>query len=227
MQVGLIGLGRMGRVLARRLSDHVELTVFDRNADKVTALQEELGVKAAGSMEELAALGIVILAVPDPEVISCIKDFNQMRVPMLVLNIATNVTRLVLEQTAAKHIRCVGVKFVAHAREMALGQDPVIIVDASSPDITALVTDLFAPVGQVTVGKADIVSFVNTIAVEKALEAAVYIEEGLRQQGVTDPVIVKSALRQVAAGVLKAFADDDLGPFARQVVRAVRAKMRK
>lgn len=34
MQVGLVGIGRMGRVLARRLKDHVELTVYDRDRSK-------------------------------------------------------------------------------------------------------------------------------------------------------------------------------------------------
>jgi hypothetical protein len=44
---------------------------------------------------------------------------------------------------------------------------------------------------------------------------------------VNEPEIVKSAIRQVAAGVLKAYADQDLGPFARNIVRSVRAKTKK
>lgn len=227
MQVGLIGIGRMGRVLAQRLKDHVELTIYDRDPENMAVTQKELGVRTASGLEDLAGLGAVILAVPDPEVINCIKDFNQLKTPMVIINIATNVAQHVLEETAAKHVRCIGVKFVGHAGEMALGLTPVIIVNERPAELTDVVKKIFAPVGQVMVGKADIVSYINTSAAEKALEAAVNIEEGLKQQGITDPDIIKSAIRQVAAGILKAYADQDLGPFARQVVRAVKAKLKK
>lgn len=227
MQVGLIGVGRMGRELARRLKDHVELTIFDHDAAFLATIQGELGIPAAGSIDELAAIGTVILAVPDPEVINCIKDFNQLKTPIAVINIATNVAQHVLDEAATPPVRCIGVKFVGHAGEMSLGLDPVVIVNSQPAELVPLAKEIFAPIGHLVVGKADIVSFINTTAAEKALEAAVYIEEGLRQQGVSDPDIVKSAIRQVAAGVLKAYADQDLGPFARNVVRAVRAKMKK
>lgn len=227
MRVGIIGIGRMGRELARRLRNHVELTIFDRDAAFLATVQNDLGVSTAASIEEVAALGTVILAVPDPEVINCIKDFNQLAAPLTVINIATNVAQHVLDETAAPHVRCIGVKFIGHAGEMSLGLDPVVVVNERPAALVDTAKAIFAPVGQVVVGKADMVSQINTAAAEKALEAAVYIEEALRQQGVTDPAVVKSAIRQVAAGVLKAYADQDLGPFARQIVRAVRAKLRK
>jgi 3-hydroxyisobutyrate dehydrogenase-like beta-hydroxyacid dehydrogenase len=227
MQVGIIGVGRMGRELARRLKDHVELTVFDRDAAFLATVQNDLGLPAAGSIDELAAIGTVILAVPDPEVINCIKDFNQLKTPITVINIATNVAQHVLEETAVPPVRCIGVKFVGQAGEMALGLDPVVVIDSRPAELVPVAQAIFAAVGPVLVGKADIVSLVNNIAGEKALEAAVHIEENLRQQGVTDPAIVKSAIRMVAAGIMKAYADQNLGPFARQIVRAIRAKMKK
>jgi len=59
----------------------------------------------------------------------------------------------------------------------------------------------------VVVGRAYVVHFINTISAEKALEAAVGIEESLKKQQITDPLMIKSAIRQVAAGILKAYAD--------------------
>lgn len=224
MQVGLIGIGRMGRELAKRLKDKVELVIFDRDSALLRVVGSELAVRTAGSIEELADLGTVVLAVPDQEVINCIKDYNQLKVPLVIINIATNVARHVLEETAARHVRCIGVKFVGHAGEMMLGMNPVIIIDSEPADLIGTAQQVFSQVGQVFIGNADLVSYINNMAAEKALEAAVSIEDGLRQQGVAEPQIIKSAIRQVAAGIMKAYADDNMGPFARQVIRAVRAK---
>ncbi len=90
-----------------------------------------------------------------------------------------------------------------------------------------LARELFEPIGDIIVGKSDSVTAVNTIAAQKALEAAVNIEETLINGGVTDSNVIKSAIRQVAAGILKAYTNDDLGPFAREIVRAIRAKLKR
>lgn len=227
MQVGLIGVGRMGKELTRRLAGQLNLTVFDRDPALMAAACGNLPVGQAATIEDLAALGTVILAVPDPEVINCIKDFNQLKVPLVVINIATNVSRHVLAAAAGSQVRCIGVKFIGHAGEMSLGHDPVIIVDDWPAELVPLVEEIFRPVGMVIVGKADMVTEINAVAAEKALQAAVHIEEGLRRQGVTDPEMIRSAIGQVAAGVLKAYAHQDLGPFAREIVRAVKVKMKK
>lgn len=227
MDVGLIGIGRMGEVLARRLAGHVQLWLLDRDRSRAQQLANELNVSVAGSLAEVAKLGIVILSVPDREVISCIKDFNQMQQPLVVINVATNVAQRVLNETAAAHIKCIGVKLVGHANEIALGMEPVIIVNERPPELVETAVELFRLVGHVTVGRADLVSSINITAAEAALSAAVQIEENLHLQGITDELIIKSAIRQVAAGILKAYANNDLGPFARDVVQALKAKIKQ
>jgi hypothetical protein len=217
----------MGRALAMRLKEYTDLVVFDRDPERLAIIAEELDLPIAAGIDELAEIGIVILAVPDREVISLLKDFNLIKKPLVAINIATNVAQIVLEETAASHVRCTGVKLIGHAQELALGQRPVIIVNDKPADLVPLAEELFSPVGDVIVGKADSVTAINTVAVQKALEAAVHIEETLINGGVTDSAVIGSAIRQVAAGVLKSYSNDDLGPFAREIVRAIRAKLKK
>lgn len=226
-QVGLIGVGRMGKVLAGKLAGHVNLKIFDQNEKQLQAVAQELGVQAAASLEELACLGTIILVVPDREVISLIKDFNQLGRTLSVINVATNVATHVLTGTASPQVSCIGAKFVAQAREMALGAEPVIIVDERPGDLAALAQEILAPVGKIILGQSDYVTYINTQAAEKALMAAVLIEETLRCQPYANADVIKSAIRQVAAGILKGYADDDLGPFAREIVRAIRSKLMK
>lgn len=227
LRIGLVGVGRMGKVLASRLKEFNDLIIFDRDAEQLAVVAKELRVRIAAGLDELADTGMIILAVPDREVISLIKDFNLIKKPMVVVNIATNVAQMMLEETAASHVCCTGVKFIGHAGEIAGGERPVVIVNDRPARLVPLVETLFSSVGDVIVGKADSVSAINTIAAKKALEAAVMIEETLISGGVTDSKVIRSAIRQVAAGIMKAYSDDDLGPFAREIVRAVRANFKK
>ena len=226
MRIGIIGIGRMGRVLAVRLAEATELTLFDVNTDKVAKVAAATGAKVGEKLDEAALCDAVILALPDREVIDCVKEFNQLhRSPITVINIATNVAQSVLEHAAAPHVRCISAKFIGHAGEMAAGARPVIIVHDNPQELVPLATELFAHAGDVIVGNSDVVTMINTVAAEKAIEAAVLIEESLRMKGFSDPVIAKSAIGQVAAGIVKAYATDNLGPFAREIVRSVKKKL--
>lgn len=225
--IGVIGLGRLGKIVAARLADYNHLVLYDRNSELMGEVAQAIGAMTADSLEEVACCNVVLLAVPDREVISCIKDFNLFKKEIVVINMATNVAQAVLEQTAIQPVKCMGVKFVGHAGEMALGLEPVIIVNERPQELVEEVSRLFAPVGHVIVGRADMVTEINTIAAEKALEAGVLIEEALTSRGYGKPEIIQSAIQQVGAGILKAYATDDLGPFAREIVRTVKAKMQK
>jgi pyrroline-5-carboxylate reductase len=227
MIIGLVGIGRMGRVLAELLAEHVDLCVFDKNVEYMNIVAKEVNASTVTTLEEMAAMETVILAVPDREVISCIKVFNQQEKPLTVINIATNVGQHMLNQMAAPHVKCICVKFVGHADEMALGQRPVIIVNQYPAEAVPLAVEIFQLVGQVLIGNTDLVYTINTVAAEKAIEAAVEIEERLKKENITDPVIIGSAIRQVAAGIMKAYADGNLGPFAREIVNSVKSKISK
>ena len=227
MRIGLVGVGRMGRVLARLLAEHVELCLFDRNGSQMDMVAKERSVSTVNKLEDIVKIGTVILAVPDREVLNCIEIFNQIKEPITVISIATNVSQHVLEQMAAPHVKCICIKFIGHADEMAQGKRPVIIVNQFPADIVPQMVEIFQIVGQVLVGRADIVHTINTIAAEKAIEAAVGIEEALKRQDITDQDIVKSAISQVASGILKAYADGNLGPFAQEVVQSVKSKIEK
>ncbi|MDD4600986.1 hypothetical protein SDC9_14984 [bioreactor metagenome] len=226
MPIGLVGVGRMGRTLAAKLSDQIELVLFDRDDTRLAEVAAEYRITTSDSLESLAALGTVILVVPDREVISCIKIFNQLQQSLTVINVATNVDRHVLREIAAKHVKCISAKIIGQADEMMAGQRPVIIVDDFPAEISIVTAEIFNKVGDVIIGRADLVAQINRMAAEKVLTAAVTIEEALRQQNITDQAIIKNAIGQVAVGTLKAYADSNLGPFAREIVQAVRAKMR-
>jgi len=225
MEIGLVGVGRMGSVLAKLLTGHIKLCIFDRNTDRLTQIATKLNSGMADTLKDMGKVGILILAVPDNEVIGCIKVCNQSPNPITIINIATNVAQHMLEEVAAPHVKCISIKFIGQADEMELGQRPVIIINESPAEIVPQMIGIFQKIGIVLVGKADIVHFINKTAAQKALEAAVTIEEVLRREGITDKDIVKNAIRHVAAGTLKAYADGNMGPFAQEIVESIKNKI--
>jgi len=227
MKIALVGIGRMGSVLATILADHCELYLFDKNTTRMNLIAEELRTSVANNLKEIVKIKSIILALPDREVITCIKELNQLNEPITVMNIATNVGQHTLNSIAASHVKCISVKFIGHAGEMAYGERPVIIVNQSPKELVPIAVEVFQLIGQVIVGDADVVQKINTIAAQKAIEAAVSIERELKDNKTTDPAIIKSAIRQVAAGIMKSYADDNLGPFAKEIVHSVRTKLNR
>jgi len=216
----------MGQVLAAKLSRKWEVVLFDSDPCQLKIAAAQLGLAAVPQIEGLSGVGAVVLAVPDNAAPACARQVAQLPAPPVIINIATNVTHAQLV-AAAGGARCASVKFVSHAAEMGRGEAPLIIVHHEPADLVDLACRIFAPAGIVTVGDADRVKFINTVAVEKALVAAVAIERELAAAGVADPAILSAALRVVGAGVLKAYAANDLGPFARDIVRRLKEEGEK
>jgi len=222
--IGVVGLGRLGRIVTARLTGQHRLVVYDRNAELVKAIAELHGAAAAGRLTELACCNIVLLALPDKEIVTCIRELNSLKKEMLVINMATNAPQKVVEEAAEQPLRCTSVKFVGHAGEMALGFNPVIIVNEEPADQVQAVSKLFQSIGRVVTGQADIVTEINTIAAQKALEAGVRIEQTLQAKGYNHPAIIESAIAQVGAGILKSYATKDLGPFAQDIIKELKMK---
>ena len=72
-ELGFVGVGRMGGPMALRLLDAgFPLTVYDTNADAVTALVNR-GAKSAASAEALAsAADIVLMSLPTPPIVHAV-----------------------------------------------------------------------------------------------------------------------------------------------------------
>lgn len=227
LRTGIVGAGRMGSALAGRLANNFEVLLFDNKPDHLVQAAARLSVQAAAGIEEIAAADAVILAVPDREVTDCIKDLNGLKQAITVFNVATNVAHGTLTKMACSQVKCTSVKFVGHALEIANGARPFIIINEQPADLVPLAQEIFSCIGEVMIGKADMVTVINTIAAEKVLEAAVRIEDALKEQQLTQPALIKSAIEQVAAGIIRGYANNNLGPFAREIEQAVKARQRR
>lgn len=221
MKVGIIGIGRMGKILAQRMAQRQEVFLYDADQAAAEAVAQALELQAAASLAGESADALV-LAVPDAAVKPCIDMLLAQQTTAMVFSVATNISREKLAEMAGPTLQCLNVKIIGHAGEMSRGVRPVIVADNIDPILAELACQLFASVGTVLVAEADLVKTINSVATEEALKAAVAIEQALCAAGIDDPAMIGGALSVVAPGVLKAYAEDDLGPFARGIVCALR-----
>ena len=96
MKVGIIGAGRMGKLLAERMAAVHAVEVYDSDATAAGRVADELSVTAAASLDAMDAEAIV-LAVPDNAVGPCVSALAQARKRRIVFSVATNITREISE----------------------------------------------------------------------------------------------------------------------------------
>ena len=226
MRIGMIGAGRMGRILAARMALEHEVVMYDADVSGAKKVADALRLTAVASLAEMN-VDAVVLAVPDSAVESCVMKLRDVDKPWTVFSVATNISREMLAAMAEDKVPCLNVKIIGHAGEMSRGQNPVVVIDDGSIEMVQRAQQIFASVGTVLVGNADQVKRINSVATEEALKAAVAIERELLLAGITDPEKLRGALSQVAPGVLRSYAEDDLGPFARGIVKALHDKTEK
>ena len=211
----------MGKILAAALASRHEVALYDADRESAASVAGSLKLRALATMAEAVA-DAVVLAVPDKAVASCVAELARTGRAWNVFSVATNISREMLAGMAGGGVRLLNVKIIGHAGEMSRGSRPVLVIDRGEADLVELARQVFAPVGALVVGAADQVQRINSVATAEALRAAVAVETALQKEGITDPALVRGALAQVAPGVLRAYAEDDLGPFAREIVAKIR-----
>lgn len=221
MNITIVGSGRMGKILAAALAGRHEMALYDADRESAASVAGSLKLRVLATMAEAVA-DAVVLAVPDKAVAACVAELARTGRDWTVFSVATNISREMLAGMAGGGVRLLNVKIIGHAGEMSRGSRPVLVIDRGEADLVELARQVFAPVGALVVGAADQVQRINSVATAEALRAAVAVETALQKEGITDPALVRGALAQVAPGVLRAYAEDDLGPFAREIVAKIR-----
>jgi hypothetical protein len=79
--------------------------------------------------------------------------------------------------------------------------------------------ELFSKVGTVVFGDVQQVALINTVSSEEGIKTALRIKERLLKQNIPEELI-DFAIRNVAAGTMKAFTEGDIGPFAQKIIEA-------
>ena len=220
----------MGSLVAKRLGAEVEKVIIDTDPARAAAVAAEAGGVSSGELVAARGAGAIILALPAENVAPEAAALSAIASPeALVLNLATAadtskaLTSASQAVAGAAGLRMIPVKIVGHAREIAAGVRPLVVVDSASDEVLSTVRELLRDFGPVVRGPEELVRIANTIASEEGVKAALAIRERLRHAGVPEEWILP-AIQGPGAGTMKAFAAGDLGPFVRGLVERLRGR---
>lgn len=169
MDIGLIGLGKMGAGIARSLlrGGH-RVTVHNRTAARADALRGE-GARVAGRIAEACASGIVLTMLADDaalETVVCEENGVLASLPAGGLHISLSTISVALsDRLTADHARARQQYLAApvFGRPEAAASGALIVVAAGPPDVLERAKPLFAAIGPRLVAFGEKPSLANVV----------------------------------------------------------------
>ena len=222
--VAVVGAGRMGSVIARRLPPDTKKIIVDTVPAKASELAETVGGSWSVSPEQAADADLIALVVPAAAVREILEKLQVLaKKGAVILNMATTVS--IDPATAAKRpgITVVDAKIIGHAASMSRGEPGIVVVKTENAEDLSLIKQQMMGFADVVQGDADLVQAVNTIGSTEGIKAAVAVRKQLRAMGIPDAWI-DVVIRSVCAGTMKAFTENDLGGFALELAKKLESE---
>lgn len=219
MKVAIVGAGRLGTALVKRIAPGTSLVIIDSNLDKARELAGQAeGATASDRLTDCRGARAALLALPPGEIAPVVADMETwLTDDTLVVDLATESPT---DQMRQFHpgVRLASAKVLGQAREISRGAEAVILVDAPSDEDFELLAGLLGGIGTVARGPADLVRRVNVAVAEEVIRC----ERSLRRRMAEfslDPEWVRVAIGTTAVGILRSLATGDAGPFLKEVAR--------
>lgn len=202
--IGIIGIGRLGSQIAKKLTPQHGVIITDKSFDKARQRSKTLGITHLSVERLVQQSDITILTVPPKEVtpllITMHDDFKS---DSIVVNMATSIdTKTLSDCVSRKDIRIVGMKPVTHAYGISQGLPTVFISSYDDQSVVEELADLLKPIGHVIRGDEMVVSDINATATDYALRLCIGLMRDLKQAGIHDDKVIEAALKSVAAGTI-------------------------
>ena len=219
-KIAIIGAGRMGGLLSRKLSPFYDIILVEKDLRHGGLLAKEIGGIATSEYSMLAEADYIITALPAgviPHVVDSILE--NISEDQIIINISTN-TKMTEFKALEGKCKLASAKIIGHALQIGANELPLILINSKDKNTKNKVALVFGRVGTVCFGDEELVSRVNNIASEQGIRAALKIKEQLEELNVPEEYI-SFAVRNVACGTMNAFVLGDAGHFAQKIIQKV------
>ncbi|WP_316525661.1 NAD(P)-binding domain-containing protein [Kitasatospora brasiliensis] len=220
--VAVVGLGRLGAVLADRLAERLTVLLHDADPKVTRQVAVDLSLPDMEPRELLAAADTVLLCVPPAETARVLRRLatlaRQLGRRPLFVNMATSVPTHELPDVG---LEVVGLKPVCQFAAVALGLKTVLVT--SAPHRIGLLRTLAADLGEVVLGPEEVVGPANRAATKASLRACAELAAELTERGLPAE-LVKAAIRNVFVGTALDYPPPDSNTYTRSVLDELAAE---
>ncbi|MBV6702051.1 NAD(P)-binding domain-containing protein [Kitasatospora aureofaciens] len=220
--VAVVGLGRLGSVLADRLAERFTVLLHDADPKVARQVAADLSLPDMEPRELLAAADTVLLCVPPQDTARALRRLaalaGQLGRRPLFVNLATSVPTHELPEVG---LEVVGLKPVCQFTAVALGLKTVLVT--SAPRRITLLRTLAADLGEVVLGPEEVVGPANRAATKAALRACADLATELTGRGLPAEM-VQAAIRNVLVGTALDYPPADTNPYTRSVLDELAAE---
>lgn len=219
--VAIIGTGRMGSFIARKVRSQYNIVLIDKDLRKCGLLAKEISAIATDDYSLLTLSDCIIMALPADTIPQVVPEMKSHLEQQVLINVSTNTEKTVFEPLKDL-CKLVSAKIIGHAQYMATtGELPLIIIDSEDISTRNKVAKIFSQLGTVCFGDENLVKNINNIASEEGIKAALNIKKRLEEINVP-PEYISFAIRNVACGTMSAFALGEGGPFAQKLIQKLK-----
>ena len=222
MNVGVLGCGKMGSVVAKKLPDDVNKIIVDRNQEKLEALSKSIDCKYSTSIDILADADIVAVILPESEVNKNVESICEIaKDKAIILNMSTNGAVDDLIKQKYKSINIVETKIIGQSSMIEKFKAPsAIVIGSEDEDIVEKIKYIFKDFSYVESGDVEKVPLAVQTATRQAIVTCMDLKEKLNALDV-DTYWQEALFKCVLNGTIGSFMDDTLGPFARKIVKEI------
>ena len=224
-KVAVVGAGRMGSIVAGQLPGDVESIVIDLNAEQARKTAEAVGAGAwSADIADASDADLIALVLPTPAVApASVAAAAAAKPGAIVLNMATKGDMPPELKTQYPDVTFADAKIIGHAKSMRLGAPCRVICNAEEEKDFLFIAHVLSGYASVERGDSSLVPLINSIGSSEGVRAAVHCRKLLKQYNIPkeweDTVIYT-----VCAGTMRAYAEDDLGEFARKLADKIEAE---
>ncbi|MEH0020197.1 MAG: NAD(P)-binding domain-containing protein [Desulfobacter sp.] len=218
-KIGIIGAGRMGSYITRKIATHYSVYVYDVVWEKASALSLTTGCNAVQQIDEITSCDCILLAVGKKESLDYINQFLILNCPSFVVCLATEVIQEDLYPARRSGFPMFTVKIIGESDEMEKGGASYFIVNNLSDYDSGEIINLLSHCGTIIEGDDAPFESVNLVAAEEIMMAAGKITGRLKQMGIPARII-QTAIQSVSAGTLAQYPWEERDYFHKRIFNA-------
>lgn len=226
IKMAIVGAGRMGSVLARKIPAETKKIIIDTDLDKAVQLAKEVNGVDGSALDDAKEADLIAIVLPAPAVTeTVIKLLGIVKDGAIILNMATSAKLPPEIHSINTKVKVYDAKIIGHAMSISKGEPGIIVVNCEDEDRFNLIKSQLQGFHKVVVGDSNLVPEINVIGSTEGIRTAVNVKMKLEKMNIPDEWI-SVVIRTVCAGTMKSYTENDLGHFALELAQKLEAELR-